>query len=100
VGAVNSRAREHGAPRYRAKLAHELMEPRPVARDMVRGRERPRLSDTGTIMFMWGHPSNWIPSMSQAGLAVKAAVAKANSSPMRTKGIREGSDHNILSPIG
>ena len=38
--------------------------------------------------------------MSQAGLAVKAMANGASSTPMRTKGIRFMSDHNILSPCG
>jgi hypothetical protein len=36
--------------------------------------------------------------MSQAGLAVKAAAARASKCRMRTKGIRWESSHNMLSP--
>jgi hypothetical protein len=64
---------------------------------LVRGRERPRLSVTGTIMFMALVSPLLTPSMSQAGLAVKAGLTMTACGAMRTKGIHEETRHKILS---
>ena len=71
-----------------------------AAKGRVRGRERPRLSVTGTIMFMAFVSPLLPPSMSQAGLAVKATSTMTIPAGTRTKGIHPESTHNILSPRG